>query len=482
MLRRTRFVIMPKTWVLEYLDLVKILITTVFFPPQNAIASQRPYSWAAAWSRAGHEVTVLTIEKDRERADLAPMRLDGFRTIEVPTGRWVGWFRKLWKRLRRGKTRATHASLSVMQSQPGHRPATRLSSPGKTSGAHRWLRRRGFLSSVRWPDVFDLWVSSAIAKIPDEKFDLIISTFGPPASLAVGRRAKAMNPQAKWICDFRDLWSENHVYPGFWPITCLERWFESRYLRDADLITTVSEGLARSLRTRVDQPDKVGVFENGFRASDLSELDPLSVFGHDERRRLVYTGSLHPTQRNPRPLFEAISRLTPDERSTLDVVFVGPREAFIDALVEEFSLADQVRSLGSLPRNESLRYQRDADILLFLEMQHEAARDGVLTGKLFEYLATGRPIWAIGVDSVSTVGSLLNSSGSGEAMGRDIELLVRELRELVRSPRKPSRDLSLATDVTKKYERTRIANEMLLWIGDARSLSGPPKAFDQSIP
>ena len=59
---------------------MKILIVSTYFPPANSIASLRPYSWAKWWSRAGHDITVLTTEKDKRSNDF---KLDckGFKIL-----------------------------------------------------------------------------------------------------------------------------------------------------------------------------------------------------------------------------------------------------------------------------------------------------------------------------------------------------------------------------------------------------------------
>ena len=62
---------------------MKILIVSYYFPPQNSIASLRPYSWAKWWSRAGHDVTVLTIEKKILKNNLN-LDCSMFKLIEVP--------------------------------------------------------------------------------------------------------------------------------------------------------------------------------------------------------------------------------------------------------------------------------------------------------------------------------------------------------------------------------------------------------------
>ncbi|CAN5544776.1 glycosyltransferase [soil metagenome] len=379
------------------------------------------------------------------------MAMDGFRTLEVPATPLIQKLRR-----RRGIQRS------------GTSPAPRKTFFSELSA---WLRRRGFLSSVRWPDIFETWVPKAVKAIPRDQFDLIVSTFGPSAALAIGYRAKQLNPKAKWICDFRDLWTENHVYPGFWPLTMLERFTERRYLKRADGITTVSDSLAITLRGYVDTAKQVKVFENGFHSEELAALDGRPAYTEDSRLRLVYTGSLHQQQRNPAPLLEAVALLSDQDRDRLKLVFAGPRETFLEQAVDRLGLASQVDCVGPLPRSAALKYQRDADVLLFFEKQHLPSRDGVLTGKLFEYLATGRPIMAIGIDSISTVGALLSSHSCGVALGVDVFAIKDAISRLLIEGRAPNRDVTDLNDVVHKYERSSIAKRMINWVAQVPSLS-----------
>ena len=62
---------------------MKILIIAKYFPPQNSIASLRPYSWAKWWSNLGHEVTVVSTKKIPWENDLK-LDCSGFDLIEIP--------------------------------------------------------------------------------------------------------------------------------------------------------------------------------------------------------------------------------------------------------------------------------------------------------------------------------------------------------------------------------------------------------------
>ena len=429
---------------------MKILIVSCFFPPQNAIASQRPYSWAKHWARAGHDVTVLTPTKDLSKADLTPLPFNGFRVLEVPPLGLFGWLRT---RLRGFIAEKQTSADSTSKSAP---PARQ---PGLLKRILRYLRAKGLFSGTRMPDAFDLWIPPAVQALPKEKFDFIISTYGPYASHIVGWYAKRRSPNAIWICDFRDLWTRNHVYPGIWPFTFVEWFLEGLLLRRCDLAVTVSEPLAAQLRH--DHPKlRVEVIANGVDLEDLQSLSTERFFPDDDKIRIVYTGALHASHRNPEPLFEAVALLNPEQRERLEIIFVGPNTEIIQDGVQRLGLQSHVRGLKSIPRTQALKMQRDADVLLFLEQSHEKAKDGVLTGKLFEYIASGTRVWAVGVGPESAVGALLKESKSGHAFGKDVDAIRLALLSRLNEPRKTVGQ-QRSEDFIKNFDRKELANRLM---------------------
>lgn len=429
----------------DSLKAVNILVTTIFFPPQNLIASQRPYVWARTWARLGHDVTVLTVEKDEYAADKLSKSFQGFRVVQIPVGFVIQGLRQ--------RRRDPQVLLD-------HPKAASSNEPSWKSRLVSWLKRRGLMSSVRWPDAFDLVLLNAWRDLPSDRFDVIVSSFGPHASLAMGYLAKRRNPNAKWVLDFRDLWVGNHVYPGIWPFTYIETLLERFYVRHADMVVTVSDALANELRARYPQK-KIVVSPNGFDPEEAVNGPSLPADFKNNHFTIVYTGSLHEDQRNPEPLFEAIAKLPSEVRFKIRVKFAGPIPDFLPPLVTKHGLDEVVRLLGKRPREESLRLQAEADVLLFLEKQHDESRDGVLTGKLFEYLVTGRPIWAVGVGPRSTVGKLLSEAQASKAFGSEISHLTADLARAMREGRQPSRNTEQLEDVVHRYNRVTLANTLI---------------------
>jgi hypothetical protein len=76
------------TFILEPIKM-RILIVSTFFPPLNSIASHRPYSWARYWTLAGHDVTVLTTEKQEDPHVGLAVDNPGYKVIEVPSPRFL---------------------------------------------------------------------------------------------------------------------------------------------------------------------------------------------------------------------------------------------------------------------------------------------------------------------------------------------------------------------------------------------------------
>src|SRR5438034_424404 len=80
---------------------------------------------------------------------------------------------------------------------------------------------------------------------------------GPYTAHLLAMQLKRDRIARTWIADFRDLWTANHLYRGLFPFTLRERQLERQCLHAADVITTVSQGLASELRARTSKPVEV---------------------------------------------------------------------------------------------------------------------------------------------------------------------------------------------------------------------------------
>ncbi len=406
---------------------MRLLIISTFFPPVNSIASLRPYSWAKYWTRAGHDVTVLTTVKKSTPLDLK-WENNGFQIIEVPLPAFAN---------------------SLKQKNQ--------SSGGKGSFLQTLRKNRGIFHSCRMPDLSDLWILPALkAATSHEPWDLIISTCGPYAVHIVADRLKKRGQAKKWIADYRDRWSDNHIFPGLFPFSLIERVLEKKLMKNADAITTVSAPYAAPYKKKY-APEKVHIVENGFDPEDLDDLSTTSVFPTDDKIRLVNTGSFYSQGQDPSPLFKAIKRLEAHPFiHRLEVMFAGPSGDSLNALIQKFNVGSWVKTIGFVERTHALRMQRDANALLLFPWIHASA-DGVVSGKLAEYLFSGTPILSIGADSREASSKIIQESGAGKLL-----TTVQECQDTLVSLLE-DRKIETATDqeFIKRYTRALLADQLL---------------------
>ncbi len=366
---------------------MRILIITVFFPPLNSIASHRPYSWAKYWTLAGHEVTVATTPKVASADCNLNLTNPGFQLIEIPTLNFISRMQANYHQ----KTTPNKTSFSFKA----------LIKKGLTKIYHYLRYQKGIFNASRLPDFTDLWIRPALRVLEKEKpWDLIVTTAGPYAVHIIGSQLKKKGLTKKWVADFRDLWADNHIYPGLFPFNQLEGWLEKKTLKRADLLTVVTEPWAEKLRARhTNLPVKV--IENGFEPADLELLPKESIFSADSKLRIVHTGMVYREKQALPLFFEAIQQLKQQAQTAqlvnkLEVLFVGPHLAFVKELSLLYGIEELVKELGFVKREQALAMQRDAALLLFLPWSEaKGTGTGLMSGKIYEYLYAQTPVLAI---------------------------------------------------------------------------------------
>jgi glycosyltransferase involved in cell wall biosynthesis len=155
--------------------------------------------------------------------------------------------------------------------------------------------------------------------------------------------------------------------------------------------------------------------------------------------------------------FAALARaLVEANTRALEVDIVGPYESAERDLVQKLGLGDIVRFVGQVGYEESRRRQEEADVLLLLQV-HGPGYHLAIPGKLYEYLASSRPVLAFlppgeGADLVARVGGWVVSQEDE----RGIEsALVRLLRGERPQGESPARQM-----LAYEYRRDKIAAQL----------------------
>lgn len=282
---------------------------------------------------------------------------------------------------------------------------------------------------VNYPDSEKGWKPFAIKAgkqlLQQESIDAMISC-RPITSFLVASELKARY-KIPWIVDFTDLWSQNHNY-GYSPLRrVLDRRLELKTLSKADALITVSEPWAEELRA-LHKGKPVYTITHGFDPLEVND-PPAKLTG---KFTITYTGTIYTGKQEPSKLFAALRDLISDETidpREIEVRFYGYKHDWLDEEIEQYGLSNIVKQCGVAPRQIVLEKQMESQLLLLLKWGDPQQR-GWHSGKIFEYLATRRPILAIG-GSDDVVSELLAETKAG-ICAPSVEDIKKALKELYR--------------------------------------------------
>lgn len=397
-----------------------VLLVTTDYPPLAGTNTRRMESFARYLPEYDWTPLVLTLAIEDMALIESSWVSDG--AVETERVRTPG-LQPLVRRLRGQRPRRTKeggetAGDSAGGATHGERPVWRTAL-GAIWGLVVALERASYV-----PDPRRLWSAAASRAAlrlgAKRRIDAVVTSSPPFSAHFVGMRLQR-RLGIPWVADFRDLWVGRpyRSLPYRWQ-HYLDTVYESRVISRANRLSLASPGWVPIFRRRYGSGivEKTTIITNGFDAAML-ESNPVCVpaRGRGERMRpitMAYTGALHEGE-SPWPLIHALARVAEQAgvervRSGFQLRFMGPGGADWDGLrayLRERGLEGVVRFLGTRSHAESLEEQRGADILLILSAP---PHDETIRGKSFEYMATGKPIFAL-LPEGSTQAGILEPSG-----------------------------------------------------------------------
>ena len=355
----------------------KVLFVAYYFPPMGMGGVQRAVKFVKYLPEFGWEPVVLTVKDVRYYAS------DGSFLSEI-----------------KGRKILRSESLDPL------RMAFRLSNMrknGTTEKSDCWMPtfwQRMFANFSPWfflPDSKLLWIPRAFflaqRYLRSHGVDLIFTTSPPHSAHLLGLWLKQRSG-LPWIADFRDNW-QSVPYENV-PTAVhrmVNRGMARRVVKTADKIVTVSRPLTEELAALSDKSrEDFETLFNGFDKADFQSVLPRSL----EKFTITYCGTLSPIL-NPDVFLRGVNQAVqadPNVKVSLHVRFVGSVYGMdLNAMVTHYGLNAMVEQVGYVSHRESIAYLLGADLLLLLIP--EDAGEGMVTGKLFEYLASGKPILAV---------------------------------------------------------------------------------------
>ena len=372
---------------------MKLLLVTLYFPPTGGGGVQRSLKFASHLPPLGIETHVLAPDD--------PKWLHADAELPLPTQAWVHRARYVGPR--------------------GRRLADELHG---RSGIDLMLRRASSIGRrLLVPDENVTWNATAIPKAisiaRSEGIDVVLTT-SPPGSVHLVGAAVKRATGAAWVADLRDsLVAHPHRDAEKLGVRAKEQVARQVALlvaRRADAIVAASDAIAEEARSLAPR-GRVVTIANGCDFDDFAGLE----YTRADRFRLTHAGSFF-GKRDPRPFLQALA-----DSGLEDVVvrFLGDFRPGDREFMESLGLGDRVELIEYVPRRRSLALQRDSDALLLLIPEAGGRGRGVLSGKVFEYLAAERPILAA-VPPDGAAARLLRDTGAGIVAAPDDVAALRD--------------------------------------------------------
>jgi glycosyltransferase involved in cell wall biosynthesis len=256
--------------------------------------------------------------------------------------------------------------------------------------------------NLKWfylPDEHIGWLPFAVLYgsklVNKEKIDVLFATSPSVTTLLIGSLIKKKTKKPL-VIDFRDPWITNSfiTYPTTFHKT-VESKLEKYVLTQADYITVASDLIRDDLIERYPFVEsKIETITNGF---DPEDFQNCTLQKKTRKFRITYTGSLY-GHLTARTFFYALKEIISENeelKKNIEVVFVGNYGKETQYLVKQLKLEKNVKLKGYLSHKKCIKLIANSDVLLLLITITGSKGKEILTGKIFEYLASKKPIIAI---------------------------------------------------------------------------------------
>lgn len=379
----------------------KILIITYYWPPAGGPGVQRWLKFAKYLPEFGWKPVIYTPENPNYPLLDESLMKDIPKDIEIiKTKIWEPY--QLAEKLNKSNKKFKAGQFDVGKNQSWK------------SKLSIWVRGNFFI-----PDARVFWVKPS-AKfleqyLKENKIDVVV-TSGPPHSLhLIGLNLKKKLPNLKWIADFRDPWTEISYYKHLKLTKNSDkkhRQLESEVFKNADITLATSYTDAENFRKN---GANAVCITNGFDETDASQT-PSSSNSQTLQHKftLSYIGVLEQL-RNPENLWRVLDNLVKtnsDFAENFSLKFVGRVDDKILNEIENSGLKKHISNLGYVSHDKAIDEMAKSSLLLITNFPNESSR-GIIPGKIFEYLATGKQIISFGPNQAD-VAKILDETNAGK--------------------------------------------------------------------
>jgi glycosyltransferase involved in cell wall biosynthesis len=355
----------------------RLLYLAFYFPPTRASGVHRSLATANHFAAAGWDVTVMTAQREFFR--------DFIRSYDPSLEAEV-----------RPEVTVERVAFPGWRYEPDVRNFSRVRGnfPRVADKLHSRIEQLAF------PEPWAPWILPTLKRArqlhDQQPFDVVLATGNPHAAFATAWGIHKLHG-VPFVIDYRDSWTLN-LYddaPAFPPRHRAWKW-ESRLMRDAAHAVFVNEPLREWHQHRYPQAaDRMLVLQNGWEPTLLGDVLTLKPH-HDRPLQFGYLGTL--TLKVPLEEFFAgwsLARAEPGLEDA-EVKLYGhlgyfPINARQIGMLIPLDDDVGVSYCGPVSKTQVAAAYDDMDVLLLML----AGSKYVASGKVYEYMATGKPIVSV---------------------------------------------------------------------------------------
>lgn len=240
------------------------------------------------------------------------------------------------------------------------------------------------------------------------KYNAVMATMGP---FSAGVIAANISKKFKLplIADFRDYWTQNAFLPFPTKIhkKIAESW-EKRILNQSLIYSTIGAVMGNDLAHKYNQAliKKNFVMYNGWDEDDFNIEQLVKKRDHII---ISYIGTLY-SLRTPKYFLNVLTKLKKSGQLPQNIVFrfVGNFYAEELELLKQPHLSDLIELIPQVEHERAISLMMESDALLFFNPT--LMGEGLVSGKVFEYLRSGNEIFSM-IAPKSEIAKILRSKG-----------------------------------------------------------------------
>ena len=428
----------------------KVLIITYYWPPCGGPGVQRMLKFARYLPEFGYMPTVVTVDENKASYPVIDQSLlnDVPETIKVyrtDTSEPFGLYSKITK-----KKEIPHSGFANEDN------------PSLIQKASRFVRGNLFL-----PDARKGWNKFALKQVREiisaEKFDAVITSSPPHSTQLLGLKLKK-EFGLRWIADLRDPWTDIYYYKDMMHLPVakkIDAAYEKTVLENADEILVVSDAIKKIFLSKSAKlsPGKFHVIPNGYDDADFSVASNIT----SDNFLITYTGTLATNYGVENFIRVCAEIINEDKESPLRMRFVGELADTIKELIQQEGLSGKVEYMNYVPHKKAVSLLLDSTALL-LAIPRIENNEGILTGKLFEYLASRKPIICIGPEK-GDAAKIIDDCVAGSTFDYEEKIKLKLYLQRLISEWKQNNDIDRKGEFHLIYSRKKQAEELSRIIG-----------------